>query len=435
MSISDRDWDQWVMQTARHFGDISSIIKETGFGVIDDDHRKMIGQALEINTLMESLDHNEFSLTLIYQLGELCNRLRDTSVEHFKKEEELLAKFKVNGRKDHAHLHHGILKGLDQLISDLAEGKLTVTLNLKRAILDWVVLHINEEDAHLFAPQNLLPIFERELPKNDLEILFPETQIPYVDALQRELQEFVITRQSDETSIRQYKKHFQNLCEYINTLFPHLPVSPSKRYLKVEGQLLQYFDKIIETKEEERDAAIKKWRNQWFLHLHHHIYKEIGIRNWAPSFTKKLKKPAQFSKIIPDLDIEDLDQGRLLSHRLIIKICQQFSRLVANSKVSDNTNQLLKSIKKLRGHLRFQYEMEDDHFSEHPEQLKGLPPWDQHKELHSTWISLLDYFKILIESDQFELAYPTWDKLLSLWFQHELFFHRHPANEKVEVSP
>lgn len=418
MSLAARQWDQWVMQTARHYGDISSIIHETGFENIDADHRKMIGQALEINRLMENLDHQNFNLELVYQLGELCNRLRQTTQEHFEREEELMERYKLSASKQHSEHHRQILKKLDDLIADLSEGKLTVTLHLKRAILDWVVVHINENDASTFQAQNLLPILESEEKPECLKDIFPSLGIPPLDEIHQQIHK-TITHIEEDTCFVATKNFFSQACQLELHLSEHYPLELSEQHLKAHRHLERQFSKIEGVEGAEKHNELKKWRNHWFLHHHLHHKQELSVRNWGVAKFLEAQKGRELLKWIPDIDHEELDQGRLFSHNMLVKMVRQFKRLEADDTNLQAGDQLRKTIKKLRGHLRFQHEQEEELIKS-----KSQQNHDDHYAQHKHWIGLLDYLKVLVDSSQFEISHEVCQKLIADWVSHELFLNR-----------
>jgi hemerythrin-like metal-binding protein len=443
VNIVARQWDHWVMQTARHYGDLSSIILETGFESIDDDHRKMIGQALEINRLMEDLDHHNFNLEIVYQLGELCNRLRQTTQEHFEREEGIMQDLQLSGRTGHTEAHQLILKRLDDMIADLSEGKLTVTFNLKRAILDWVVVHINEEDASTFTPHNLLPVLELSDPPKDLSGIFPKCSIPVLDSLHGIVHRFCTGLSVEQSDLNTCHDAFVQCCELEDHLLENFPINTNPKHEKVHVKLGKLWAKVISATElPERLALLKQWRNLWFLHHHDFHVKDFSVIRWSIPIFEKVKKPLQLQALIPDLGLEELDQGRFFSHRLLIKFYQQFSQLESDDSNKDIADALRKSMKKLRGHVKFQHEVEEEELkdqlreaigqSKDPEDWITLrhPSWEEHQQEHIKWIGLLDYFKVLIDSDQFELAHTVCKKLISQWFSHELFYNRRLVLEK-----
>lgn len=181
--MKQEQWNQWVMQTARHYGDIQSIIHITGIPEIDDDHRKVVGQVLEINRLMDNLDHQNFGLEIVFQIGELCNRLRQSLSEHFQREENLMKKRELSTLAKHTKRHQEILHHLDDMIADLKEGKLTVTHRLKEAILDWVVVHFNQEDQESFSVGKSRQALFKAAKPQDLPEIFQPLQLPNLDEI------------------------------------------------------------------------------------------------------------------------------------------------------------------------------------------------------------------------------------------------------------
>ena len=75
------------------------------------------------------------------------------------------------------------------------------------------------------------------------------------------------------------------------------------------------------------------------------------------------------------------------------------------------------NLKKLRGHLRFQHEQEEELLQKKPDHIQKF-----HQDQHREWIQLCDYFAVLMDSSKMALGRATLRKLISSWSAQLLFF-------------
>ena len=417
MSIQERCWTLWVMQTARHYGDISSIIHKTGIESIDNEHRTLVGQVLEINCFINSLDQSDFSLALVYQVGELCNRLRDITRSHFLNEEALFAKYNILGLELHQHKHKLILEELDEMIEDLDGGRLNVTLRLKEAILNWVVIHINEEDVATFGPENIAKTILLKPESKSIFSIFSNTGIPSLDQVHQQLHHTAADCDVSDEVISRLKKLLTLSLQIEHNLLERYKISPHQNYLAEHQVLSSQLQSLGTMDEKQRKAPLKDWYILWCCHHRQHHIEQFEVSNWILKAIQKSEQPSDLQNVFPKLNIEELDQGRIYTYRMIISIVKVFARLEAYDQHQPSILEMKSLLKKLRGHLRFQHEQEEDLLSHQPQHIQQL-----HREQHREWLKLLDYFAVLMESSKMALGGATLSKLISNWAGHLLFY-------------
>ena len=311
MSLRERHWKLWVMQTARHYGDIVSVIQKTGIENIDNEHRTMVGLVLEINHLIDSLDQSNFSLDLVYQVGELCNRLRDTTHSPFLNEENLFNQYQIAGMEVHAHKHHLILDQLDEMIEDLSGGRLNITLTLKEAILEWVVIHINEEDAATFGPQNMARTILNHPESSELYSIFSNTGIPSLDQIYLQLHKEAVVFDTSHEHIHHLQKILELSQKIEKNILTRYKINISENYPIENQQLTVKLENILSFKNEQRQVEFQHWFSDWWsYHFNVHI-SQFEVSNWMFKAISKSQQPKDLEAIFPLLSIEELDQGRM----------------------------------------------------------------------------------------------------------------------------
>lgn len=182
-------WTRWVMQTARRWNDISPVIMKTGVNSVDKDHRMMIECALELNNLISEMESNSVSLDLIARQGELLNKFYAITKNHFTREETLILRFGIDGIKTQQREHAVILGMLQDCIDKFDSGQITVNIELKQSILDWVVHHINEIDNKVFALSNWRNVLASATCWEDVSHIINSTGFEHFDNQHKELVE------------------------------------------------------------------------------------------------------------------------------------------------------------------------------------------------------------------------------------------------------
>lgn len=187
---AERHWVRWVMQTARNWDDISSVVKRTDIDMIDDDHQKLTELTLQINNLLDtsSKESRQFDLAAIAQQRHILESLYTYSEHHFHREEALIEKLGLPDGEKQRKQHEIFLNMLRTALDDFNQGRLTVSIHLKQWVLEWWVRHINEVDYHTFRQENLV---ERILAKPEawayLIPLVKPTGVASIDAEHQQL--------------------------------------------------------------------------------------------------------------------------------------------------------------------------------------------------------------------------------------------------------
>lgn len=155
---AERHWVRWVMQTARNWDDIASVVKQTDIDAIDDDHRKLTELTLQINNLLDSTsqDSRRFNLETIQKQRHILESLYSYSEHHFRREEDLIEKLGLPDGEKQRKQHEIFLGMLRTALDDFNQGRLTVSIHLKQWVLEWWVRHINEADYRTFCQENMV---------------------------------------------------------------------------------------------------------------------------------------------------------------------------------------------------------------------------------------------------------------------------------------
>lgn len=155
---AERHWVRWVMQTARNWDDIATVVKRTDIDMIDDDHQKLTELTLQINNLLDttSKENRQFDLTAIQRQRHILESLYTYAEHHFHREEDLIQKLGLPDADKQKKQHEIFLNMLRTTLDDFNQGRLTVSIHLKQWVLEWWVRHINEVDYQTFRQENLI---------------------------------------------------------------------------------------------------------------------------------------------------------------------------------------------------------------------------------------------------------------------------------------
>jgi|SaaInlStandDraft_1057018.scaffolds.fasta_scaffold33174_2 hemerythrin len=427
--MNDHLWNLWLMQTARHYGDVSSIIYETGIDVIDDDHRKLVGQVLEINHFIDNLDHQNFSLELVYQIGELCERLKQSTNEHFRREEAIVKAHRLPVLRDHAKKHRAIVDDLENIIDDLSKGKLTVTHDLKMAVLDWVIVHINQEDAKVFSVESFRPALIKCKAPDQVKEMFLPVGIPVLDELHRDFHHRVMNPLPERQDWSSLGEAFEKFSSIEEKLMDRWPIPNKEVHLQHHRGIRQLISQGQGHPERLLEALRRQVLIRWCTHHNEDHVGSINADAWLAEHIVSSRRATVLDRMVPPLDDEELAQGRSFSNRQFYKLFNLFSRIEVDSDNRETQDSFFKALKKLRGHLRFQFELEED-------QMKDLDMErvESHREAHKELLGAIDFWNVLMQSDQLELASAARRKLLGRWLNHMMFFDQQDLPGEVGLG-
>lgn len=185
--MNNREWGRWVMQTARTWDDLSPVIRVCGLDSVDDDHRRMIEYALEVNSLIETMKQPRLSMETIKREGRFLIDFFDYTAGHFRREEEILARYGLPRLESHKIQHKEILSMMEGVIRQFDSGQINVTKSLKVSVMDWVVSHINEVDYETFKVENWAWLLESAKSWDDLSVFIRQMGVDDIDKQHRNL--------------------------------------------------------------------------------------------------------------------------------------------------------------------------------------------------------------------------------------------------------
>jgi len=116
-----------------------SPVYSVGNDLIDSEHQKLFEMADRLHSAMLS---GRGQLVLRQLFADLADYTRT----HFSHEEALMARHSYPELQAHAEIHRQLIAKLSKLQTDLAGGKLTVTMDTMQFLRDWLQHHIGKTD-------------------------------------------------------------------------------------------------------------------------------------------------------------------------------------------------------------------------------------------------------------------------------------------------
>lgn len=111
-------------------------------GPIDADHRQLIAL---VNRLHSATSQGEGRLVV----GQILDELLAYTLEHFEREERLMASLKFPRFDEHREAHRRLLGSVQALLQAQADSRITTAARVSLLLRDWLSLHIRREDRAL----------------------------------------------------------------------------------------------------------------------------------------------------------------------------------------------------------------------------------------------------------------------------------------------
>jgi hemerythrin len=114
---------------------------ETGFDVIDAQHKALVKMINEIAAALEGVDFVDPEKTIESNLRQLL----DYTIVHFNLEESLMQESRFDGFQEHKSIHANFRSRIEDLFAELQRGE-DVAFQLLGELRVWLVSHIQGTD-------------------------------------------------------------------------------------------------------------------------------------------------------------------------------------------------------------------------------------------------------------------------------------------------
>jgi hemerythrin-like metal-binding protein len=115
---------------------------EVGHPKVDEQHKSLV---MAVNDLHDAMKHGKGK----DELGRVLHFLADYTATHFKTEEELMQRHRYPAYVAHKALHEDLLRQVGDLVTRFDAGQGVMTIKVMDFLNDWLVTHIQCEDAKM----------------------------------------------------------------------------------------------------------------------------------------------------------------------------------------------------------------------------------------------------------------------------------------------
>lgn len=435
-------WNRWVMQTAKTWADVSSVIKETGIEAIDYDHRRMTEAVLEINNLLELIEGGGLQMESIRQQERVLENLYAYASRHFARELRLIKKYNLPCLKEQIAAHKEFLTMLNGMIQDFREGRLTASNSIRTVILDWWIRHINELDYISFCSENwTAAVIKNATDWKDLVHLLRRTGVDSLDNEHREMTVHALQLVNDLEQtpdpiemdmifgllVDIAAHHFQEEETFIDQY--NLPG------LNLQRQHHADFLDMLNQKREDvasgRSTAIAEIRfeilHKWIDHVNEVDYMSFSLDKHAAKILAATKNWEQASEFIKKNDLPEVNDD----HQKIALLIIGLDTVIADAASGKDNWQ-----GRATDQFQILHEACSHHFNREEKIMldTDYAGFNQHKEQHEKF---LNTWKKRAEDIASGRAIPT-DKtkhaLLEWWVQHIREFDMKAFSDRRELA-
>ena len=434
--MNDKILDRWLMQTARKWDDVAEVVRKTGVDFIDNDHKELTVYILKINNVIEKLNRQEFSLEFLEEQSDLLKGMYDYTEWHFTREEKFIRRFGFPYIEEQEREHKGILENLQLMIDDFNSGRVTVSMDVKVAAMDWVVRHINEVDYLTFQKDNWTGLFDRAEVWDDVSAIINQMDVQVIDDEHRRMTEATLSLSHLINSLNGRKPNTEDL-KKIASAFDNLSSLASEHFQTEEELILQYGMPGYEEQKKQHQHFISDMAKHkaevisgevqfshqlreeildwWVTHINVYDHKSFYSSDWVMDAMGKASTWADVSGIIKNVGIEVIDND----HKVMTEIALELNQVISGEAdrsgetdmqvVEDIFDRLIKF-----GQIHFQREEKIV-----AESYDGI---SQQKAQHKYFIQYLEFQKEHVIAGRLVLSREIKKEILQWWVSHVNYY-------------
>ena len=433
--MKEQVWTRWVLQTAKTWDDIAEVVNQTGIDRIDRDYQAMIENVLELNRLIQAFEKDDLDLETIERESKLFERLYEDAARHFTWEEKFIKKLDLPGLGRQEEQHAKFLLLLHTYRRDFEKGRLWVTLNLKMAVLEWVVDHVNKEDYQTFCGGNWVPrVIEKAQSWNDLRELVHSTSLYLLDDEHKafviqllELNAYkegwdkgdqhVLSGVAGEACFRRLWKyaslHFQHEEDFIRrNLMPGMGKQQEAHQLFLH--LLADFQKRAKAGKLLDPGPVKVTiLGHWIDHISRVDCETFRPERWVPRLLYLPDALERFGEIIKMNGVNWVDDGNKQLLHMALTFNAAVDRFEKDESSPDGVAQVLEKLRVLIEFATILFEKE-----EHLIQKYEIPGLEKQKEAHEYFLKTMRSSQEAIEKKRVVFFSRIKALIISWWNDH-----------------
>ncbi len=373
--MKETHWLNWLIRTATTWGDIHSVVEETGVDSLDASHRELIKYALDLNRLIVMIDSENFDVNLVKDKKEKLEILQQFAIRKYEEEERLIEKNNLPGLEKQKTEHFRILKNIDDAIKDFSDGKIKELRVFEGAFLETVIYHIKGSDRQTFRLENwkesiLNSASWRDLTDCTREMGMPELDQEHRDILDRILKVDKIIEQYGGKALEEpgkgvvaeyfdslgklVKSHFSNEESFIST-FDTVGLGAVKK------ERLLYITNLEKNRSNALSGVTKispelKYNLvfQWIAHINTVDYGKLRKELWWEKILINATHMKDISFLIKKTGLAEVDEafGKALAasfelNRFFGEVAEKDGALITNLMVEKQFEELIDSVKEL----------------------------------------------------------------------------------------
>jgi len=398
---------------------------------VDSDHRRLTEFALEINRFIDLMDEAQVDLASVEHERALLQQLLEFTKDHFQREEALIERYKLEGLDSQRAQHARIVTMLQERVGDYEAGRLTTTLSLKLAVLEWLVVHINGIDVETFKLEKWRHVLRGARIWDDVSEVIRATGVTWLDQEHRTSTEMTLNlihavrtsadgvRSSESTD--QVERLFDGVRRYIEQHFVH-EVDFLRQYGLPEvdfqeGQHEQFLEMLTGHKQDfvregsaiadKFEQAVLEW---WVNHINEIDYASYSMDTWAHKVLGKAKTWKEAAWMIHQTGIQEVDED----HHRLVEIGMELNELIAGTdRDSDAAPAVLAIFDRL-------LELSRDHFRREERLMleRRLEIYPRHRREHQDLLKMIEEHRAHFAAGRVGLSEELKIRIMEWWIRH-----------------
>lgn len=353
----------WKMHTARNWEDLQEVMELIKIDFIDHDHQILVELSLKLNQYIKALEAG-YSMKLIQMIKDLLNELYDYAVAHFDREEVFMTTYELPNREKHFAEHERILTTLKHAIEDFNHGKINVSYELKKNIMDWLMRHINYVDMHFFELDNWSDNLLKAMSYDDVKDIITLVGINAIDDQHKELTIQAInlfneiSNQADivlvfEEFEKKVRYHFDYESAFMKRYMTDTQYHENEHDFFMRE--LHMYKNDLKSKEVHLDD-FKLWLLKWWInHINVTDHDAFRFENWIPKVIAQAESIDDLKELLRKTHVKEIDDD----HLAVMHLTFQLNQSVENSDGDSLNRNVLDLMKQIVNKAKVHFQREE----------------------------------------------------------------------------
>jgi hemerythrin-like metal-binding protein len=414
----------WIIQTSKTWSDIYNIVNQTGVAPIDRDHKQLAEYILQLNIVIYNTN-GYYNSDNFYEINKILEQFISYTEYHFKREENFIKEFKIDGLKEQQEEHIYIINKLQDIINHYKIGRLSSIFELRLELLNNIIEHINTTDKTTFSANNMLnPILSISEWEN-IKKFIRTIHVPFIDKDHMHLTKLILktAQELDKTNKNSFsaaetlmnelldfaKQHFQReeelMIKYSNSEYNKHKILHTEFLEKIENATT-----IVKKKKNLDSKKFKETLLKWWInHINIEDYSTFTENPWLEQFYNSAENVEEIYWMISPTGIEIIDED----HKHFLGLIFELNKYLENNRVNNNLLEIKEDLNRLK-------EYAARHFSHEEKLMAGKDPnlVIQHIKEHIYILEKLESWNITDNNDAIFISTNLKNTLLDWWISH-----------------